>query len=100
MVTRIDLWRSATQKGLSYNVTITQGLNNSIKYLVPYNCAEIFTLEIIETNKVKKEHYLMRQNNTAYKYSIKLSFSSIGQDKSKLQIQISKLLILIAMATW
>ena len=39
-----------------------------------------------------------RQDNTIYKYSIKLFFSSIGQDKSKLQKQISELLILIATA--
>ena len=31
---------------------------------------------------------------------LKLSFSSIWQDKSKLQKQISKLLILTAMAVW
>ena len=38
----------------------------------------------IETNKVKKECYLIRQYNTIYKFSIKLSFSSIGgQEKSK-----------------
>ena len=37
----------------------------------------------------------MRQDNTVYKVLIKLSLSSIGQDKSKLQKQISKLLILI-----
>ena len=29
-----------------------------------------------------------RQDNTIYKFSIKLSFSSIGQDESKLQKQI------------
>ena len=40
----------------------------------------------------------MRQDNTIHTFSIKLSFSSIGQDKSKLQKQISKLLILIEMA--
>ena len=51
-------------------------------------------LNLIETNKVKKEHYLIRQD----KFSIKLSFSSIGQDKSKLQKQISKILILIETA--
>ena len=43
--------------------------------------------------------YVMRQDNTIYKFSIKLSFSNIGQDKSELQKQISKLFILIAMAT-
>ena len=53
-----------------------------------------------ETKKVKKnqEHYLIRQDKTIYKLSIKLSLSSIGQDKSKLQRQISKLLILTEMA--
>ena len=53
----------------------------------------------LETNKVRKECYLMRQDNMIYTFSINISFSSIGQDKSKLQKQISKLLILIATAT-
>ena len=54
---------------------------------------------IIETNKVKKkEHYLITQDNTIYTFLIKLSFSTIGQDNSKLQKQISKLLILTEMA--
>ena len=47
---------------------------------------------------VKKECYLIRQDNTIYTFSIKLCFSSMGQDKSKLQKQISKLLILIKTA--
>ena len=48
----------------------------------------------IEINKVKKERYLIRQHNKIYKFSIKLYFLSIGQEKSKLQKQICKLLIL------
>ena len=32
----------------------------------------------------KKECYLIRQDNTIYKFSIKLSFSNIEQNKSKL----------------
>ena len=40
--------------------------------------------------KVKKECYLIRQDNSIYKFSVKLSFSIIGQEKSKLQKQISK----------
>ena len=40
-----------------------------------------FVTNKIETNKVKKEHYLVRQDNTIHKFSIKLSFSNIGQDK-------------------
>ena len=32
-----------------------------------------------------EECYLIRQDNTIYKFSIKLSYSSIGQDKSKIQ---------------
>ena len=36
----------------------------------------------------------MREDNTIYKFLINISFLSIGQDKSKLQKQISKLLIL------
>ena len=39
----------------------------------------------IETNKVKKERYLIKQDNTIYIFSIKLSFSSVGQYKPKLQ---------------
>ena len=34
----------------------------------------------------------MRQEDTVYTFLIKLSFLSIGQDESKLQKQISKLL--------
>ena len=49
---------------------------------------------------LKNEHYLIRQDNTIYTFSIKLSFSSIGQDKSKLQKQINKLLIWIETAAW
>ena len=30
---------------------------------------------------VKKEHYLITQDTVIYKFAIKLSFSSIGQDK-------------------
>ena len=37
-------------------------------------------------------------NKTMYFFLIKLYFSSIGQDNSKLQKQISKLLILFEMA--
>ena len=48
--------------------------------------------------RLKKECYLIRQDNTIYTFSITLYFSSIGQDKSKLQKQISKLLILIETA--
>ena len=47
------------------------------------------------------EHWLTRLFNKTrqkiYTFSIKLSFSSIEQDKLKLQKQISKLLILIEM---
>ena len=39
-----------------------------------------------KTNKVKNEFYLMRQDNSIYKFSINIYFSSIGQDKSKLQL--------------
>ena len=42
----------------------------------------------------------IQQDNTIYKLSIKQFFSSIGQDKSNLLKQISKLLILIAMAAF
>ena len=54
-------------------------------------------LNHIETNKVKKEHFF-NKTNTVYTFLIKYSFSSIGQEKKKLQKQISKLLILTEMA--
>ena len=41
----------------------------------------------------KQECYLIKQDNIIYKFWIKLSFSSRGQDKSKLQKQISKLFV-------
>ena len=44
--------------------------------------------------------YLVRQDNTIYIFSIKFNFSSIGQNKSKLQKQIRKLLILTEMVVW
>ena len=48
----------------------------------------------IDTNKAKKERYLIRQDNAIYIYTffIKFSFSSIGQDIK------TKLLILIEMS--
>ena len=36
----------------------------------------------IETNKLKKECYLIRQDNTIYIFSIKIYFSSTGQLKT------------------
>ena len=61
------------------------------------NCfKEIFgvLLNKIKRNKVKKERYLMRQDSAIYTFSINLSFSSIGQDKSKLQKEIKCLSLL------
>ena len=58
---------------------------------------DVITINI-ETSKVKKECYLIKKDNAIYIFSIKLSFSSVGQDKPKLQKQIIKLLILIATA--
>ena len=54
----------------------------------------LLAFELDWNNKVKKELYLIKQNNTMY------TFSSIGQDNSKLQKQINKLLTLIEMAAW
>ena len=48
----------------------------------------LINIELKQT-RLKKEHYLIRQI-AIYKGLIKLSFSSIGQDKSKLQKQTSK----------
>ena len=51
----------------------------------------------MKQTKFKKTRYLRQYN--IYIFLIKLSFSSIGQNKSKLQKQISKLLILIETTT-
>ena len=50
--------------------------------------------------RFKKTPYLIRQANTVYKFSIKVYFSSTGQDRAKLQKQISNLQILFEMAAW
>ena len=42
----------------------------------------------------------MGQDNAIYTFFIKLSFSSKGQKKTKLQKQISKILISTVMAAW
>ena len=55
---------------------------------------------VLNTKFYMEECYFMRQDNTVYKFSIKLSFSSIRQDKSKLYKQISTLLILIAVTAF
>ena len=54
------------------------------------------TIYLLDRNK--QECYLTDKTIQYIILFIKLSFSSIGQDKSKVQKQISKLLILIAMA--
>ena len=43
-------------------------------------------------NTMLKNNVLKTQDNTIYTFSINISFSSIGQDKVKLQKQRSKLL--------
>ena len=51
----------------------------------------------METNKGKPLCYLIRQNKTIYKFSIKCYSSSTGQEKSKLQ-ENKELFILIETA--
>ena len=51
-----------------------------------------------QTRLKKRLFNKTRQDNKIYKFSITLSCSSIRQDKSKLQKQISKLLIYFKMA--
>ena len=53
---------------------------------------------LLKQTRLKKEFYLITQDNTIYTFSIKFYFSSIEQDNSKLQKQISKILILTEMA--
>ena len=36
----------------------------------------------MKQTRLKKERYLIRQDNTIYNFFIKLSFSSIGQEKA------------------
>ena len=52
----------------------------------------------IETNMVKKRMLFDKTRQYNIQISIKLSFSSIGQENSKLLKQISKVLILIELA--
>ena len=68
--------------------------NKSNKHQEPKTSKAASVLNWIETNKVNKERYLMRKDKTIYTFSINISFSSIGQDKSKLEKQISKLIII------
>ena len=44
---------------------------------------------VVETNTVKKECYLMREDNTMYKFEINIYFSSIGHDRTR-QIKATK----------
>ena len=58
---------------------------------------------VVNTFRIKKRSKQMglikkTQDSTIFKFSIKLSFSSTGQEKSKLLKQISMLLILTEMA--
>ena len=67
------------------------------KMYIFYNTLNFFVMWNVQ-NKKKNTIW---QDNTVYKhFSIKLSFSIIGQDKSKLQKQIIKLLILMEMAAY
>ena len=62
----MDLRRYFTRKiGFEavMRIRCTRGTLNMILIQIP-----------VETNKVKNGHYLMRQDNTIYKFSIKLSF--------------------------
>ena len=73
-----------------------ESIHLNYKYNVPVTLKLQKTLSVLylelET-KLKKECYLIRQDNTILIFSIHLSFLSIGQDKSKLQKQIIKLFI-------
>ena len=69
-------------------------------YVITQNLKQVRLLAFQTRLKVRNECYLIRQDNTIYKFYIKIYFLSIGQDKSKLQKQIGKLLILIATAAW
>ena len=66
------------------NSSMGSSLEGSIRWpIAPW--ANALTMEL-HLAPVRKQCYLIRQDNTIYKcFSIKLSFSSIGQDKSKLR---------------
>ena len=46
-------------------------------------------LVLSKQTRLTNERYLMKQDNTIYTFSINVSFSSIGQDKLKLQKKLS-----------
>ena len=94
-----SLWKKQNKND---NCKIEINKVNKECYLISHdNIIYKFSIKIyFWSNKVKKERYIIREDNTIYKYSIKFSFSSIDQHKSKLQKQISRLLILSEMAAW
>ena len=51
----------------------------SLKYMFTIG-KMVKTYLIEEKKKIKKERYLIGQDSTIYKFSIKLSFSDIGQN--------------------
>ena len=53
---------------------------------------EVSNLIPLSKQTMLKNNVLKTQDNTIYTFSINISFSSIGQDKVKLQKQRSKLL--------
>ena len=69
--------------------------DNIIKdlFIICMNISHIYkqfkNSKCFETTKVLKERYLMVQDNAIYTFSIELSLSSKGQNKLKLQKQIS-----------
>ena len=65
---------------------ITQTVTTTLSEERPNRSMTVSALNSIKTTKVKtKEYYFIRQDNTICKFSIKLSFSSIKQENSKLQ---------------
>ena len=62
---------------------------------------ELFLIPVkycLKQIKVRKESYLIKQDTTIYKVSIKLSFSGRGRDESNLQKEKSNVHILITTA--
>ena len=63
----------------------SRGVVTTFQFVVYVALAETTVFCLFDGNqkKVKPELYLIRQDNTIYTYSIKLSFSSMEPDRSK-----------------
>ena len=77
-----------------WGVKSVGGGGSNAKFQAGLSCLHVGLRSLLYiTNKVCKESYIIGQDNAIYTFFIELSLSSKGQNKSKLQKQISNVLI-------